>query len=203
MAKKKSEFLSAFGIVFEIWRALVEAVLDAGGSDDDLRRLGSDNQLRREIAALIVKARITFTVIVDYLTPSYDALRSSFDRVDPDFSRATFEPIDQCKNVARTTSEVAFEYLHLGRDASTDEVLAEMDKRGLRPATYEEALAFAKKNPDEQRKFPIVALGSVWRHPSGSRLVAYLGGSGAGRYLNLDWTEFDWSELCRFLAVRK
>jgi len=37
MARKKSEFLSAFGTAFEIWKAIIEAVTARGGTDDDLR----------------------------------------------------------------------------------------------------------------------------------------------------------------------
>ena len=56
MARKKSGFISALGILWEIWRALVAEVLSRGGSDDDLRRIKDDPCLRREIASLIIEA---------------------------------------------------------------------------------------------------------------------------------------------------
>jgi hypothetical protein len=54
MGKKKSEFLGALGKYFEISKAVVNTVLDQGGTDDDLARILSDAELRREIARLIV-----------------------------------------------------------------------------------------------------------------------------------------------------
>jgi len=56
MGRKKSPFLSALGVFWEIWRTLVAEVLDHGGSDDDLRRIKDDASLRRAIADLIIEA---------------------------------------------------------------------------------------------------------------------------------------------------
>ncbi len=55
MALKKSEFLSVLGIMFQIWKALVDEVLSLGGGDDDLRRIQTDSGLRRKLAEFIVK----------------------------------------------------------------------------------------------------------------------------------------------------
>lgn len=55
----KSAFLSAFGIVFQIWKTLVEEVKNLGGSDEDLRKIETDRELRRKIAELIVGERST------------------------------------------------------------------------------------------------------------------------------------------------
>ena len=52
--KKKSEFLSAFGIMFEIVKALIQTLLDRGGTDDDLRRVQNDKDLRNKIVDLIL-----------------------------------------------------------------------------------------------------------------------------------------------------
>jgi hypothetical protein len=90
----------------------------------------------------------------------------------------------------------------MDRDASTDEVLAEMDRKGLRPALYEELLGFAEKYPDEQRKYPIVALGSE-ADVGGDRGVACLWRDGDGRHLDLGWIADVWDGHDRFLAVRK
>src|SRR3989344_1099448 len=54
MAKKTSEFLSALGVQFEIWKALVQAVLGAGGTDEHLRRIITDKKLQAKLAELIV-----------------------------------------------------------------------------------------------------------------------------------------------------
>ena len=85
----------------------------------------------------------------------------------------------------------------------SDEVLKKLEKLGLRPATLPELLAFGATYPNKQRKFPIVALGSVWRYWEGYRFVPYLWENGARRDLGLGWLERGWDAYYRFAAVRK
>lgn len=61
------------------------------------------------------------------------------------------------------------------------------------------------KNPDEQRSYPIVALGSVWVIPGGRRGVPYLFGFNGKRGLDLFKvnSEYLWGEFFRFLASGK
>ncbi len=142
-----------------------------------------------------------FRAFVKYEQPEFEELRRRFRvYVNLEFKGTRFHPIERCKAVSKENREVAFEYVHMDRDASTDEVLAEMDRRGLRPALYEELLGFAEKYPDEQRKFPIVALGS---RATVAVIVAYLWDHGLGWRLDLDWIDGRWSDGCRFLAVPK
>lgn len=103
-----------------------------------------------------------------------------------------------------TTKEVTIELVHFNRAmGSSDEVIRELDKRGLRPATIEELLAFGAKYPELQRQFPIVALGSIWRR-LGRRYVPCLWGNSSERNLSLPfWFGYRWSDYCRFLALRK
>ena len=144
-----------------------------------------------------------FSAPIIYVQPSFKELKRRFPAyVNPDYKGKRFDPIERCKAVSKENREVAFEYVHMSRDASTDEVLAEMDRKGLRPALYEELLGFAEKYPDEQRKYPIVALGSE-THVNGIRNVAYLCDDDDGRRLDLDWLDYDWDDYYRFLAVRK
>lgn len=57
MARPKSDFLSALGVMFEIWKSLVDEVLSLGGTDEDLRQIKDNRGLRAQIAQLIVTAR--------------------------------------------------------------------------------------------------------------------------------------------------
>lgn len=60
MALIKSEFLSAFGIAYQIFKSLVDEVKNLGGNDENLRRIETDPVLRRQVAELIVGSdRIT------------------------------------------------------------------------------------------------------------------------------------------------
>jgi hypothetical protein len=66
----------------------------------------------------------------------------------------------------------------------------------------EHLLAFGAKFPEEQRKYPIIGLGSVAK-VSGNRNVPGLWGSRSKRNLYLPWFVDGWNVHCRFLAVRK
>ena len=143
-----------------------------------------------------------FSALVVYVQPEFEELKRRFPAyVNPEYKGKRFDPIERCKAVSKENREVAFEYVHMDRDASTDEVLAEMDRNGLRPALYEELLGFAEKYPDEQKKYPIVALGSE-AGVDGVRRVAYLWDNDRGRLLGLPWLGRDWRGSYRFLAVR-
>lgn len=99
--------------------------------------------------------------------------------------------------------KVAIELVHFNRDMEAKDVLKEFEKRGLRPATLAELLAFGVAYPEQQRDFPIVELGSVWGGRGGGRSVAYLWRDGSDRGLGLSWLDFRWSAPCRFAGVRK
>lgn len=90
---------------------------------------------------------------------------------------------------------------HFNKTTTSPDVIAEMKRDGYRPATMKELLAFGEQNPELQRQFPIVALGSVARL-DGSRHVGCLCGSGSERNLRLSYFGNGWLGHCRFLAVR-
>ena len=89
---------------------------------------------------------------------------------------------------------------HFDRVISSAEVEAEMAKEGWKPAKIWHLLFWGAKNPEEQKKYPIVALGSVWRG-----LVPCLDWDDIDRerYLYLIRFDNEWDSDCRFLAVRK
>lgn len=91
---------------------------------------------------------------------------------------------------------------HFNRDISSDDVIAEMDKAGYRPATLRELLALGARYPKLQKEFPIIALGSSC-HLDGYRRVPALWCGGYGRCLVLYWFAGDWLVGSRFAAVRK
>lgn len=64
-------------------------------------------------------------------------------------------------------------------------------------------LAFAVKYPNEQRKRPIVALGSPWQDRGVGVLVPYLCFGGSARGLRLGWLGHDFHPDCLFLVSRK
>jgi hypothetical protein len=88
------------------------------------------------------------------------------------------------------------------RTISNSEAQIELKKRGVEPAAIEHLLAFGAAYPDEQRKYPIIALGSVAcirEHPC----VPFLATDGSARFAGiLAWND-EWSNAMRFLAIRK
>ncbi|MEI6553201.1 MAG: hypothetical protein WCO09_01410, partial [bacterium] len=70
------------------------------------------------------------------------------------------------------------------------------------PAKIENLLAYGAKNPEEQRKFPIVGLGSVGE-VGGYRYVPCLRRYVSRRDLGLGCWDGGWRDYYRFLAVRK
>jgi hypothetical protein len=90
-----------------------------------------------------------------------------------------------------SSSEGAVEAMH-GADPTTPWI----------PAKIEHLLAFAALYPEEQRKYPIIALGSV-ASADGPRQVPYLYSDEARRHLHLSWWALDWPDDARFLAVRR
>ena len=102
------------------------------------------------------------------------------------------------------TSETVITLFHFNKWMSTDAVLAELDKHGFRAATLPELLALGAYQPELQRQYLIVALGSVCRI-LGYRNVARLDIlAGSLRSLQLDWNAGGGRDsVYRYAAVRK
>ena len=150
------------------------------------------NATMSAIQALIEGRRIT----IDYGLTLADMIAAGrYDWTNSDITAKRF-PLNGGGKV-----DVAVELVHFDRSISSDDAIAEMRRRGLRPATLAELLAYGAKFPEEQCKFPIVALGSVTA-VDGYRFVPYLCGVGSKRDLYLYWWDVDWNGDYRFLAVR-
>ena len=96
--------------------------------------------------------------------------------------------------------EVDLEVVHFDRKVTTEEVLTHFREHGLLPAKIEHLLAFAAANPDRD-SYPIVALGSIWKHYSGGKGITYLIGKPGSRALCVTWTDDPFLKHFRFLAV--
>lgn len=92
------------------------------------------------------------------------------------------------------------EVIRYNRPISLDDVLRDLDRRGLRPANLPELLVFGEKYHDERHKYPIVELGQHWAYGR-YRYVVYFFGGGSGRILDLRRWMGIWSG--GFLAIPK
>lgn len=99
-------------------------------------------------------------------------------------------------------AEIGIQLVHFNKVMSSKDILKELDEMGLRPAELSELLAFGAKYPDEQRKYPIVALGSVWHGWYDCQYVPCLERCGGKRGLDSRFA-YGWNECNRFLAVGK
>jgi hypothetical protein len=97
---------------------------------------------------------------------------------------------------------VGFTFVHLNRNkVKNEEVLAAMEREGLRPATFTEFLAFMLKYRELGMKFPIAALGSVGHIFCFEGFPVFFALS-PELYLSINYSNH-WDALYRFLAVRK
>lgn len=92
--------------------------------------------------------------------------------------------------------------LVLGRDATSEEAIAEAARLGLERPTYEDALHFGIEHPDAQRDRPVVFLHDPWFGFFGRRDVLCLWENGGRRELGLEGFDDLWSERHCFAFVR-
>ena len=206
MSKQKSVLVGGMGLASNIVSALVAEANEQGLPDEELYKLGGPDgraTIKKFIASLIAETKkavsTIYRVVVDHHKNFAEMVaEGNYDYLNSDINANNF-PVDG--QLCRKETDIVLVYLN--RAANTEQVLAEMDRKGLRPATIAELLSIGAKYPNLQREFPIVALGSVWQDRYGPRYVPYLDGLGSERDLHLSWVGDDWSELCRFAAVRK
>ncbi len=168
----------------------------------DIKLLSTGNNLRRSLdflnglAPTELKLGDSFPITIDYTQSLAEMIKSGkYDWSNSDITEKRF-PVKGESQV-----ELSGELVHLNRYLSSEEVIKEIERRAMRPAKIEELLGFGAKYPEEQRKYPIIALGSV-AEVGGFRYVPFLGRHNSERYLRLTWWGSVWSDFYRFLAVR-
>jgi len=140
----------------------------------------------------------TYRVTVNYaLTLEQMIQAGKYDAINPDITESNF-PVN-----VRDNGEVKVHLVPFDCIMKTDDVLVELNKQGLRPAELPELLALGAQYPELQRRFPIVALGSVWQDPDRIRDVPCLYGRSSRRNLVLIHFHCGWGGSCCLLAVRK
>lgn len=142
-----------------------------------------------------------FTVNIDY-SQSFSQMveNGKYNSVNEKITEECFPIFITAK------TKVTFQLFYLNEHyAGTGEVLAEMKNRGLRPATLPELLAFGAQFPDEQRKYPIVALGSGCKYFEGCNFVPALIGTENERHVGVYFDDYftKWNGAYRFLVEEK
>ncbi|MFA6603912.1 MAG: hypothetical protein WCT10_03675 [Patescibacteria group bacterium] len=187
MVQKKSESVFAVGTTFEIIVKLSGAVRDLGGSDDHLRRILSDEKLRREIAGLLVGKSLAEMIA-----------KCKFSYVNPVIDE---QNLLLAGPVADISDMLVVSQKDLGgQDMTTAAVEAAIDCMGYRPASLVEQLVYAKAKWNGKDHV------NAWVESHNQRYISSLSGDGAGdRELTLFRivSGFCWFGDIRFLVVRK
>lgn len=116
----------------------------------------------------VIQFEHVISITVDYNQTLEEMIAAGqYDVVRPDITPDNF-PINQ-----QNQNEAEIHIILFDRPMESDEVIAEFEKLGLRPAKLPEPLAFGAKHLHTQSWFAVIALGSSWEHPGG-RLAPYL-----------------------------
>lgn len=141
-----------------------------------------------------------FTITPNLTIPKREELEKQFDWVSSLFTDD--KEWRYYDNQPRNSNKKECLLFQVNEKLSTKEIIEKMKAEGLEPASFQELLAFTDKYPDERKKYPIVALGSVCRY-DGRLYSPYVGWCDDERLLNFGWLDNDWNDSYRFLAVRK
>ena len=203
MKKNVSAIVSGAGWIGSFADGLIRELRKRDISDEAIHSIVVEGgelpigKIADALAEVIQRAKNIFSLTINYTRTIEDGVKAGkYDWANSDITTNHFPSKET------GTKEVSIELIHFGQDKTTDEVLSELDKKGLRPATLKELLALGEKHPDLQREFLIVAFGSVWQDAD-DRYCAYLDGGGSERGLDLGWVDGRWDDFFRFAAVRK
>jgi hypothetical protein len=179
MAKKSSKFLKALGRYFEISKAVLNAVLDQGGTDDDFARILSDAELRREIARLIVAKPVKSEFPSSAIAAEYG-----------------YAVVEDVAPTLKSVGDLEFApFLEPGEDYVNGETMRQRAKKlgaNLGLVDLKFVLDRQAEIPAEMRDKYIVFSGTVLRNPNGYLYVADLYRSGDGWYLRWNYLDRDW-----------
>lgn len=207
MGRRKSEFLSAFGIANQVFKALVDAVLRAGGDDSVLRKL-EDPMVADEVAAVLMrhsesKLDLRGLPPVEYMKVGYRTERWSM--IDP----AKYYKCDEDVRPGRFWLRhddgdqvvVGYTWFEPGYFdcANYQDLLKEVKRRGLELPDR----AIAERVMDEYPpQVKTVAASNLVQLDSGRRqAVAAVEGFGCLRDLRLHPANHTWDRMTRFLVV--
>lgn len=209
--RKSSEFLSSFGKAFELLKSVIDAVLAAGGGDVELDLLRNNSDRLKEVGRVVMgefTSPVKLVARVDYRQRSKSELMEIFFSVDntrEDAIGLVFESGEGYADVSRETRDIEFVLVRCNDYVNTKQAIAEIRRRKLRPALYEELLVFAENFPLETTgpSWHIMALGSNCKDAEGGLLSPFW--NTASKVLNALYIEGvdDWDDTTLFLAVRE
>lgn len=188
--------INVFERLFKLWAMVTKLIMD-GKRDphkvaDILQRIVDKVDASSSFTYGYTLIAVSKMVVNNSRSIDASVKAGCYDYVDCDVSDKNF-PSNQTGE-----QEVKTAMFYFGQNMSSSGVIAAMNEAGFRPSTMKELLAYGEKNPDEQRKYPIVELGSV-----ASKSVGCLCSNTGRRDLCLGCFDGVWYDHFRFLAVLK
>ena len=207
MSRQKSQLLSAYSIARNIFQAVVDAILRAGGDDDDVRLI-EKRELADQIAALVMAYAKKPKPVQD--TAGLEVFEIEVDGDDPRWSKIEPSKYVYCNDSARTGDFpvkpgrriVKYVLLPFAFDGSNQQVIDDTISRNLtRPdRAITETILDARK--DECAQKPIIGVcGVVQSGTDGRSIVGGVYEGAGGRYLGLYDLHGYWNRSCQFVAV--
>ena len=206
----KSVQVSGFDVAARNYKALANEVINLGGGDDDMNRIHTDRDVRRQLAELLVVQPAStpagpagtivasLELIVDHGKSVEEMAKAGgYNYTNSDITDVNFP------HPREGEETVMIDLVKFANSDTTAERERQLAAYG-ELAEMDDMLTTGIQYPDEQRKYPIVFLGSAWVDPSGDRYVGYLNGDADYRRCYLHWgdPEGQWNPRYVF-AVRR
>jgi hypothetical protein len=201
------EFGGDFGIIYH----LIQTSKKIGADREFWMRLSEDVETFIHIVELVGKTEATnpysvYSVPVDYdMSVMAMAGEGSYAEVN---GRITHWDTPPGKKRSDRVEALDIHIEKIERTVRPEEVLAELDHRGLRPADLAELLALGAAKPWLQRRIEIIALGTiVGCNGEGITYYPTLSAAQSGRRVSVGWYcpigSPGWCSDYGFAAVRK
>jgi hypothetical protein len=186
LKRKKSEFLSGFGKAYELLKAIIDALLEQGGGDDDLTRVITNKDLASQIAKLILDGKAEIAMRKHVIDCDADPFVPENWKVEEHLKGGQFE---------WNPEKVA---LYLSEGQKTGSVVGHELRKELAGKPVMNAcvldflLAHPHLIPEEWKVKAIFFWGTVYRDSDGYLYVRYLYWDGAEWDWHSDWLVSLW-----------
>jgi hypothetical protein len=218
MALKKSEFLGAWGKAFQIFKAIVDAILASGGSDEDVARL---EILASQIAALSIAARPSKpeTEIVEEQPapkPNEKVEDLGWVVLDPavpfeerkrlgNYKGGVHQNITADKSQLKRKVRRHIVLYDPQGSVSTEDMKRRIRANGDRPCDLDDGLGIGQTFPPRQvaNPLPLLDESAVCADAHGCQCAPVLSYWFGKRKLRLELLAGGWFDCCRFPAVRE
>ena len=177
------------------------ALVKLAGGEDKVRKILA-GELKIQLLSTTAEAVVVPTDVEQFMTIEPDLAfedritRGNYGWRNSDLTEKKFLV------TADQVGEWEWKLFHFNRSISSEEAIRLMKEDGYDAGQIGHILTFGEINPEEQRKYPIIGLGSV-AEVGLSRGVPGLWSGGVRRRLGLGWFDGDWDDRCRFLGVRR